>query len=370
MVRREIQTAVNRLTVLAVVVGMILSGSSGVVALAGGGGPAATADSTGIQQSVDERASGNLQDEGNRPCGFSTGDPHLITFDGVAYDFQKSGEFDLVNTSQFTAQVRQESLNGRDVTYNTGFAVEFDDTTIIINKTGPVTLRINGTKRIIENKTLTPGGANLTIAAGDGVFFLALPGPDGVVDSGDTRIVVAVEGDHLEISVCVDLDDTGPIRGLLGSPDGNTANDIQTRDGDRLQRPVDGDKLYGEFASSWSVNLSTSLFRYKSGQGPNTYYNQNAPSEVVTISDFPQSEVDAARDKAETAGLEPGTLNFRNGVLDYLVTGDEQFFESAKFPPTMPDDALVEITELDGEEPTPSGALRAGYTAPDRRTAD
>ena len=67
--------------------------------------------------------------KGGCPGGQSNGDPHIVTFDRLGYDFQAAGEFILVEASQedITMQIRQEPVNGSDtVSTNTAVAVNIN----------------------------------------------------------------------------------------------------------------------------------------------------------------------------------------------------------------------------------------------------
>lgn len=371
MVQRDVQAVLNRLTIAVVLVSLIVTGSSGAVALGNGdSAPAAATDVVGVQQSVDDPSTLNQQRSNETECAYSTGDPHLRTFDTVAYDYQAAGEFVLATSPQFVAQVRQEKVGFSDIAVNTAFAVGFGDTNVTINTSAGLTLIVNGSRMQIKDGEYSIGDGEITIDEDTGTFFITLPGPDGVPGNNDTRFVIIDRGDHLDVCICVNVDDAEPVTGILGSPDGSKSNDVATRDGTNLQRPLDADVLYDDFADSWRVTDKTSLFQYAPGENASTYYDPDSPTEVVTLSDFSQSERDAARAEAEAAGLQPGTVNFRNGVLDYLVTDNETFFESAELAPEIDDENLVDITEFDEEEPVSSGALRADHAAIDRRTAD
>jgi hypothetical protein len=364
MVLRDTYSTVNRLTTLVVLLSLVVSGTTGALALGGGHAtPTATAaDGVETGQSADASLTAQTQSNGT-VCAHSTGDPHIRTFDGASYDFQKAGEFILAKSPQFTAQVRQEMLGNSDVAVNTAFALSFAGGNVTVNTSNGLTLKIDGTKKAIKDAIYPVGNGTVTVDKQGSLIIITLPGPDGEPGNGDTRFVIDDRGNLLDISVCVNTDHSGPVRGLLGSPDGDRSNDIKVRNGTTLGRPVDADLLYGRFADSWNVSKNVSLFDYAPGAGPWTYYEENSPNEVVKVSDFPQEEVDAARAEAEAAGLEPGTVNFRNAVLDYLVTGNEVFFESAKVAPEISDENLVEITKFDEEEPVVSGSMTADHTA-------
>lgn len=70
----------------------------------------------------------------------SWGDPHLVTFDNLAYDFQDRGEFTLVKSTDpdapFEVQVRHEEWGSAAV--NTAVATELGDTKVSIHLAGSV----------------------------------------------------------------------------------------------------------------------------------------------------------------------------------------------------------------------------------------
>ncbi len=76
------------------------------------------------------------------------GDPHLVTFKGIAYNFQVPGEFLLVGSSKndFQIQVRQELLkNSKAISINTAVATRFNQTNIGLYTTPVIPGNLQGT---------------------------------------------------------------------------------------------------------------------------------------------------------------------------------------------------------------------------------
>lgn len=97
-----------------------------------------------------------------------------------------------------------------------------------------------------------------------------------------------------------------------------------------LERPLAFDDLYGGYRDDWRVDSEPdSLFTYDTGESLAGSYDPSKPGSVTTVDDFDLADQQAAQQQAEAAGLTPGTVNYDNAVLDFLLTGDQSFVESA-----------------------------------------
>ncbi len=97
-----------------------------------------------------------------------------------------------------------------------------------------------------------------------------------------------------------------------------------------LERPLAFDDLYGGYRDDWRVDSEPdSLFTYDTGESLAGFYDPSKPGSVTTVDDFDLADQQAAQQQAEAAGLTPGTVNYDNAVLDFLLTGDQSFVESA-----------------------------------------
>jgi VCBS repeat-containing protein len=192
--------------------------------------------------------------------GGSTGDPHIITFDQLHYDFQATGDFVLTRAldSDLEVQVRQTpwALNP-SATLNVALATVVDGNRVefYIDQPSPI---VNGTLLALqpgETQTLGKGRISRTAISGYGM-------------QGDLYTVAYPNGDVLSNQVfsrflmdpSLDLAGSKTVVGLLGNNNGNADDDLALQDSTVLSNPLDPAVLYGDFANSWRVSDAQSLF--------------------------------------------------------------------------------------------------------------
>jgi hypothetical protein len=188
--------------------------------------------------------------------GSSTGEPHIVTHDGLMYDLNVTGDFILVSTTTgFAVQARQAEVPGRPgLTWNTAIAVRLgaDRLNVVAD---PLRVTIDGVPTPLED------GVPLRLSSGD---TLTQSGLSLLVrrTTGDRAQITTFEGYPL-LNVEVGVT-SGPSEGILGDADGDPTNDLVIRNGSVLSYPPEYAELYGPFAQSWLVPPGESLL----GAGP------------------------------------------------------------------------------------------------------
>jgi RHS repeat-associated protein len=257
-------------------------------------------------------------------CTFcSIGDTHFRTGDGVHLDFQGAGEFITLTSpdGKVEVQARQEGWTPQSsVSYNTAVAANVDGDRVGVYSREPASLMVNGVAiKASDIEERLPHGGVLQRHGGE----VVVGWPDG------SRLTVTRLGTTLNFGF-VPSPAVGPtLLGLLGSEDGNPANDLTTRDGVVL-RPTDPafkTKLYDPFGNSWRISQAESLFDYQAGESTATFTHLDFPSSTATIASLDP----AARASAEAVCRALGVNSepwLDDCILDVGVTGDASFAES------------------------------------------
>lgn len=131
-----------------------------------------------------KKAVGNIRDDDAPPPPVFRGDPHLVSFDGLAYDFQAAGEFVLaqgVVDSGIIVQARTEPV-GDLVSNVTAVAMLIDGHRVTISAREAEPLRIDGVLTVLD-----PDGGTMAVGGGS----VSLDGNSYVLDDpGRVRLVV------------------------------------------------------------------------------------------------------------------------------------------------------------------------------------
>ena len=188
--------------------------------------------------------------------GGGSGDVHMITFDGLHYDFQAVGDFVAAQSTDpdnaWEVQIRTGSSPGAtSITTALGALVGDDRVTFAVGRENVV--HVDGA----PDTALRPGVAQ-TLAGGtltevsDDTYRLDWHGGES--------ITVTDTGTYLDWTVALGPHDgPGSVRGLLGSNTGQTNDDFQLQDGTVLAQPLSGAEILSEFADAWTVAPGASL---------------------------------------------------------------------------------------------------------------
>jgi Ca2+-binding RTX toxin-like protein len=293
--------------------------------------------------------------------GRTSGDPHLMTLDGVGYSFHAAGEYVLMRAtddSGFEVQARMVPI-GNGVSVNAAVATRLDGGRVQIDGTDAQPVSVNGTVVTIEDFGSLDVGTDRIFREGDR-YTIVYAGADGVVNAGDSRLIVTVRDGRVDVDVRLNSSLNGRLEGLLGNADGNPDNDIALANGTPLARPLTHAELYGQYRDDWRVTTAAqSLFTYDTGETLAGFYRADYPAAILSLSNFDPADVAAASAVVQAAGLIPGTLNFENAVLDYMLTRDTSFIDSAANVPIVGSAASAPVVASDGQ-------VRFGTDGPDR----
>ncbi|MFJ1539437.1 VWD domain-containing protein [Micromonospora chalcea] len=265
--------------------------------------------------------------EDGADCGGSNGDPHLVTFDRVAYDFQAVGEFTLVAATggdPLEVQVRQAPMAGtRTASVNSAVAFRIGAHRVALTLTdGGTRLHVDGAPLAApSDRTDLAGGGTLTRRPSD---TGPTDGYDVTWPDGSAAAVDQIGRYGYRILVRLADSRAGKVRGLLGDFDGDPADDIAPASGAALAQPVPFDKLYPAYADSWRITPDRSLLHYDDGQDTATFTDRAFPEREVTVADLDPARRAAAEQVCRWAGV-TAPAQLAECVFDVAVSGRPEF---------------------------------------------
>ena len=271
--------------------------------------------------------------------GGTWGDVHVVSHDGLLFDFQAGGEFVLARATAgapFQVQARQEPIGDQlSLSFNTAIATEIGGEKVgVYAGHSPPLYKKDGFIDLLPGTSVAPaGGGNISRQANDR-YVLTYP-------SGETvRVDVVGAGTHAHLNVQVTLPPgrANQVEGVLGDADGVTANDIDLGGGSFLPQPVTFDQLYrGEtsFTAKWRV--AESLFVYTGDETADTY---RAPPYTQMPLSTPPNDPEYQALAVTECGTCPDVLR-DTCMLDVAFTGDAAFADACQDAPGTPGAVLV-----------------------------
>lgn len=296
------------------------------------------------------------------PCGGSTSDPHLETFDRMGYNLQAVGEFVAARTDGLEVQLRFAPWRGsRLVSTTTGAAIETGGHRVTVTAGEDNPVRVDGAVVAVDELAFSPrdlGGAEVEVRHDT----LQVRTADGHQVS-----VAGVDDEWFNVYV---TDGQGVAwRGLFGDADGDPANDLTARDGRNLGPNPSFDELYDDFAESWRVSDATSLFDYDAGASTATHTDRSFPDGPVTSDGLPTDDRARAETVCRTAGIVDEQV-LDDCIIDYAMTGEMSFVAGNRRADTVQGFSDGRIS-LDGStqapttpEPDEEAACPAGDVPP------
>ena len=255
----------------------------------------------------------------------SYGDPHLSSFDGATYSFQTVGEFILAkSTSQnLEIQTRQQAQSD-DFSLNTAVAMNVGGDRVCIyanekpDNISNIALRLEGSPIQFAGSTyFLPHGGTLRYSSN--TYIITWP-------TGETAFVElknSIGMNFLNIAVQVNPCSQNDFQGLLGNANGREQDDFDLDNG--LSLPMYGafssfgnsqleqasnaaEKEYlaflaRDFARSYRITQTNSLFDYGFGQNTFSFTDESFPRVHRTVGDLSNDRQILARKKCEDQGV-------------------------------------------------------------------
>lgn len=253
------------------------------------------------------------------------GDVHILTPDGLVYDFQEVGDFVSVQSGDGAAvvQARQQHwpTNPR-VSVNVGVAFWVDGDKLEFYTKPESAFYLNDELMELPTGTVElPGGGSMELLSANGRtsdYLIAWPGC-----SYAARLVFYADS-HMDYGFAPRQADGQTYMGFLGNLDGNPKNDLTTSEGEMITAPPTIANLK-RFGDSWRVPDGDSLLR-DFGDGSPAVDAGVLPLTLGEIDDDAKGEAEAT---CQAAGITDPTA-LRECIYDVAVTGDPVFVESAK----------------------------------------
>ncbi len=245
----------------------------------------------------------------NCAAATTVGDTHLTTLSGLLYDFQATGDFELLRTKLgFVVQARQVSgaPTWPNAAVNSAIATRVGKTTAAVCLS-PQRLVVDG-----HELPLQDGGVKL-LADGTQV---ALRGNAYFIrgESGDW-VKAAVIGSHIDVNVGLGK---WPVeaQGLLVNA-GNVASQVSTRQGAVMKVPFAFDEFYRRYGESWRVKPPQSLLN-----ACGAVKESGIPTRPFTPKDLEPQLAQRVRAICNEAGVKEGPL-LDACMIDVAFTGDK-----------------------------------------------
>lgn len=232
--------------------------------------------------------SGHEYEGPENPCK-GTGDPHMVTFDSVKYDFMGYGEFWLIRGpegSEFGVQGRMSPNSlGQKVSFYKAVAAMDGNTTVQVQlKSGNLQVYLN---RVELRLSTFP----ITIPADNAFLTIKQNRVDIRFQTGFTIIVEKVGNLYFNVYGSGAHTNKGKgFMGIFGNFDNNPENDLTAQDGYVIpptkQNLLNLSLLHNRFGMTWKVTAEESYFVYEAGKSWEDHSNVG----FTPIAEYPDPE--------------------------------------------------------------------------------
>jgi hypothetical protein len=173
------------------------------------------------------------------------GDTHQMTFAGLAYDFQASGDFVEAQVGT-TFEVQTRKVSGAPTWPGTSVNQS------VATRMGNTKVALCDSKRLYVDGKIQELGSGGVVALPSGVTIHRIGNVFYVSDETGNSVKVTFNGGYTDVLVGLGLW-PAKVRGLLGNPDGNVKK-LEAKDGTVFDVPIAFEDLYRKFGDSWRVS--------------------------------------------------------------------------------------------------------------------
>lgn len=296
----------------------------------------------------------------------ASGDPHLITLDGLNYDLQSVGEFVLASSPQVGVEVQARFVGvAANLSAVNSLALDLDG--LAVELRADASVLIDGAPVTIEDRKGYRLGDGAYIVRDGGQIDVRFPDPER---TGAAALTWQPNNGIGLVGLSLPKAAAGSLRGLLGNADSDPMNDLRLRDGTQLRATTPAAYLHDAYADSWRIHDSESLFTYGSGKSTASFTDAAFPQSIITRGDFTPEQRTGAMAVCQRYGVTAGPA-FDDCELDVLATGNWAFAVAAakvRVPSTVAGDAEVDAAGHVGVDfetgiPNNFAATRVGENA-------
>ncbi|CAD5917578.1 VWD domain-containing protein [Planktothrix agardhii 1806] len=264
-------------------------------------------------------------------------DPRYITIDGKSLEFQAAGEFTLLESlnDDYKIQIRQQPV-GNDPLKNASNATAV--ATILGGKR--VGLYQDSQQLLIDGiPTTIPD--NEYIFVGEGRIYREGNRYSFVYPKGD-QLIATMSENRINVSLFLSPERRDTVRGIFGTYNDNPDDDLIKSDGTVLTSPISPEQLYGEYADSWRVGQTESLFDYQPGEDTNKFTISNYPRKKVKLSDLDPADIQKAEELIGDRITDP-TIR-ETAIIDLVLTDfDPEVIEAAINVPSPQSSVIIRV---------------------------